>query len=260
MSAYPPSAPFGPDSAAPSERCAQLFAGYPMAAAGCPRSMILMARGAAPAFFVLTEVGGSLFRICRWNCRDESQVVAPAAPVSDVFAGALADAMPLPRDGAVLGWVAGRQVTAIMTVHSGPRVGGCAPAAAPEIRVMPMSGTGPLDWPPFAACPLGDGRLWDYAERGEIVDLAPLLAGHPGQAFRVPCPPGQRTRRGTAYVVVTALVHDEYWLPAGVYTDHWMLREGIPAPPAAQLLGLPDTVDLAREPGAADSGSARPVT
>ena len=51
--------------------------------------------------------------------------------------------------------------------------------------------------------------------------------------------------RGTGCVVVTGnLAVDDYWLPAGVYLDHWRLREGIPAPPSAQLLALPGTVDL----------------
>jgi hypothetical protein len=37
---------------------------------------------------------------------------------------------------------------------------------------------------------------------------------------------------------------DEYWLPAGVYLDHWTLREGIQAPPVSWLLTLPGVVDL----------------
>jgi hypothetical protein len=48
-------------------------------------------------------------------------------------------------------------------------------------------------------------------------------------------------------VVVTGnLVADEYWLPAGVYVDHWTLREGLQAPPAGELLALPGVTDLAR--------------
>jgi hypothetical protein len=39
---------------------------------------------------------------------------------------------------------------------------------------------------------------------------------------------------------------DEYWLPAGVYLDHWTLREGIQAPPVRWLLTLPGAVDLSR--------------
>jgi hypothetical protein len=46
-------------------------------------------------------------------------------------------------------------------------------------------------------------------------------------------------------VALANLPAGEYWLPAGVYTDHWMLREGLEPPPAGQLLALPGAVDLA---------------
>jgi hypothetical protein len=46
-------------------------------------------------------------------------------------------------------------------------------------------------------------------------------------------------------VVLANLPADEYWLPSGVYLDHWTLREGIEAPPPGQLLTLPGAVDLA---------------
>ena len=35
-------------------------------------------------------------------------------------------------------------------------------------------------------------------------------------------------------------------MPAGTYIDHWMLREGVPTPPAAHLLTLPGTTVLSR--------------
>ena len=35
-----------------------------------------------------------------------------------------------------------------------------------------------------------------------------------------------------------------YWVPEGVFMDHWMLREGVPSPPAAHLLTLPGAADL----------------
>jgi len=245
----------GPSSlagASPFAKCEQLFTSYPLAAAplspaGRPRSMVLMTRAdGEESFFVLTEAGHDLFRI-RAFCQQEAiQEIIPGEPVPDAFARAIADGMPVPRDRAVLGWVADRQVTAILEVRSGhPADAGTAPAA-PEIQVMPMAGTTVLDWPPFTASPLSDGRFWDYLDRGDIVDMASLLARRPGQAFRAACPHGHGSARSAACVVVPEnLVAGEYWLPAGVYTDHWMLREGIPAPPAGQLLALPGTVDLA---------------
>ena len=112
---------------------------------------------------------------------------------------------------------------------------------------MPMSGNSDLlDWPPFAASPLGDERLWEYVERGSIVDIAPLVAQCPGHAFWVPFPGRRGARCDKGCIVITDnLPGNEYWLPAGVYLDHWILREGIEAPPAGRLLALPGSVDLA---------------
>jgi hypothetical protein len=47
-------------------------------------------------------------------------------------------------------------------------------------------------------------------------------------------------------VITDNLVADEYWVPAGVYVDHWTLREGLQAPPASELLALPGVTGLAR--------------
>jgi hypothetical protein len=223
--------------------------------------MVLITRAAGEArFFILSETDETLFYIRAWDRRGEAiQEVTPGGPVPDVFARVIADGMPVPRDRAVLGWVADRQVTAILAVHSGHPAGPGTTPAVPAIHVMPMSGTTVLDWPPFTSSPFSDGRLWDYLDRGDIVDIVPLLARCPGQAFLAPCPHGHGSARGAVCVVVTAdLVDREYWLPAGVYTDHWMLREGVPAPPARQLLALPGTVDLARDLGPAIGPACQP--
>ena len=207
--------------------------------------MILMSRTEGEAkFFVLTEADRA-FHIRPLNCGQETvQEITPGEPAAGVFAQVIAHGMPVPRGRAVLGWAPDHQVTAILTVHGGNPAGPGEAPAVPAMQVMPMSGTVTIDWPPFGASLLGDGRLWDYLERGDIVDIAPLLASCPGQAFRTPCP------RGAECVVVTAnLVAREYWLPAGVYTEHWMLREGIPVPPTGQLLALPGAVDMADELG-----------
>ena len=154
--------------------------------------------------------------------------------------------MPVPRDGALLGWVPDRQVTALLSVHSGYPPDSGAAVPVPEIQVMPMAGTWGLDWPPFTASPFVDGGIWDYIDRGQIVDVVPLLSGSAGQAFLVPSPNARSLRRGARCVVVTgALAAEEYWLPAGVYMDQLLLCEGIPAPPSRQLLNLPGTMPFA---------------
>ena len=81
-------------------------------------------------------------------------------------------------------------------------------------------------------------------------------AGHPDarrRAFWVPSPNRRGTRHGSV-VITEALVAAEYWVPAGVYTDHWTLREGIEPPPASELLTLPGVADLGRAPRDAAGG------
>ncbi len=245
--------------------CSRLFRSYPLAVMprsvdGGPRSMVLMNRAAGtPAFFVITEAGDNLFVIRSWDRRDGvDQGIWPGEPVSAVIGQLVADGMPVPRDGALLGWLTDSQVTALLTVHCRPPEPWDDLVRGPGIQVMPLAGTSNLlHWPPFATSPL-DGRLWDYVERGQIVDIAPLLAHSDGRAFWVPSPdtPGPRydnprydnPRRGHGCIVVTGnLPAEEYWLPAGVYLDHWTLREGIPAPAVGQLLIRPDVVELTRE-------------
>ena len=253
---HPSAAPPSHLGAAPFARCEQMFSCYPLATVphfdGCgSRSMILMTRAAGePKFFVLTETGRA-FHIRPWNSAEEAaHEVTPGEQIPAALAQAIAHGMPVPRCRAVLGWAPDRQVTAILTLHGGHTAGTGTVPAVPAIQVIPMSGTATIDWPPSGADLLGDGQLWDYLERGDIVDIAPLLARCPGQAFRAPCPHGHGSPRGAACVVVTASLEDsEYWLPAGVYTDHWILREDIPLPPAGQLLALPGTVDMAHELG-----------
>ena len=253
--------------------CSRLFRRYPLAvtprsADGGPRSMVLMNRTArAPAFFVITQTGDNLFVIRSWDRRDGvDQGIWSGEPVSAAVGQLVAGGIPVPRDGALLGWLTGSQVTALLAVHCRPPEPWDDLVPGPGIQVMPLAGTRDLlHWPPFAASPL-DGRLWDYVERGQIVDIAPLLTHGGGRAFWVPSPdtpgPGHQDpgyddprhetpddpRHDKGCIVVTGnLSAEEYWLPAGVYLDHWTLREGIPALPVGQLLIRPDVVELTRE-------------
>jgi hypothetical protein len=112
---------------------------------------------------------------------------------------------------------------------------------------MPLVGSQPAEWPPLAASPLDDGRLWEYVERGQLTDLGPLVTRSPGCVFLVPGGDGAAgpRRAGTRVVVTERLNTGEFWLPAGVYADHWTLREGTPVMTARRLLALPGVVDLA---------------
>ena len=232
--------------------CSRLFRRYPLAVTpqsadrGYP-SMVLVNHGAGPSgCYVLSQARDDLFLIRSWNRQGGvSQEIRPGEPIWGPVHQVIAGGMPVPRDGALLGWVTDSQVTALLAVRSAQPESWDALVPFPEIRVMPMTGTSELlHWPPFTASPLDDGRLWEYLDWGGIVDIGPLVAQDAGRAFWVPSPDGRNPRHGCV-VVSDDLAAEEYWLPAGVYLDHWILREGIPALPACSLLTLPGVVDLA---------------
>jgi hypothetical protein len=233
------------------EACLRLFERYPLAitlhpADGGSLSMVLSSRATGPAgFYVLTQARDDQFVIRSWNRHDGiDQEIRPGEPVPAAIRQVIRASMPLPHDGALLGWVTDSQVTAMLAVRCRPPERWDDTVLAPDIQVMPMAGTRELlHWPSFTVSPLDDGRFWEYVEWGEIVDIGPLIIQSAGRVFWVPCPDRRSTRHG--YIVVMGnLPADEYWLPAGVYTDHWTLREGIEPPAAGQLLALPGAVDL----------------
>jgi hypothetical protein len=236
--------------------CLRLFRLYPLAVTSpAPnagyQSMVLLTRAAgSPRFYILTQVSDDLFVIRPWDGdAGDCQEIRPGEQVSGLTGQVINDGMPLPHDGSLLGWVTDNQITVMLAVHCSQPGAGDGPVRLPDIRVMPMAGTTVLQqWPPFAASPLADGRLWEYVEWGQIVDIVPLVSRSAGIAFWVPAPgrPGRRNVLGEGFVVVRDnLISDDYWLPAGVYMDHWTLREGIQAPLAGDLLSLPGAVDLA---------------
>jgi hypothetical protein len=241
-------------TAASFTACVQLFDRYPLAVtpyspAGGYRSMVLLNRVEGPAgFFVLTQAGDDLFVIRSWNRRDGvNQEIRPDEPASGAIHQLLTGGMPVPHDGALLGWVTDSQVTVMLAVYCRqPRTWDDS-VSAPEIRVMPLAGTNELlQWPPFTTSPLDDGRLWEYVAWGQIVDIVPLITRSVGRAYWVPSPDRRSVRHGEGCVVIMDnMPADDYWLPAGVYMDHWTLREGIGAPPVGRLLSLPGVVDLA---------------
>ena len=220
---------------------------------GC-RSIVLRHLGFdGSGYYVLTQDPADHFTLRPWDAGDgdgdgdghgECQQIRPGTPVPVTSHQIITEGLPVPRDGALLGWVSDRQATALLSVYHGRpgRRGG-----VPQIRVLAVAGSEPSRWPPFAASPLDDGRLWEYVERGEITDLAPLMTRNAGDASWVPSQNPARAAQGHGCVVVgRSLQAGDYWVPAGIYMDHWMLREGVPAPPAGHLLTLPGTTDLSR--------------
>ena len=250
--------------------CLRLFRSYPLAlnpsypgdpgpgaarhAAGWRGSIVLRHRGFdEPGFYVLSQHPAEHFTLRPWRAGDgECQEIRPGTPVLVASHLVITEGMPVPRDGALLGWVSDRQATALLTVHHGGpeayREGPAQRPPVPQVRVLPMAGTEPVRWPPFAASPLDDGGLWEYVERGELVDLAPV-AHRAEDAYWVPSQHPGRSRQGHGCAVIGRNLQGiDYWVPAGVYMDHWMLREGVPTPPASHLITLPGTVPLSRRP------------
>jgi hypothetical protein len=237
--------------------CLRLFRSYPLAvnlSSGWHRSIALRHRAfGGSGFFVLTQDPAEHFTLGPWDPADgECHAIRPGASVPVISHRVITEGLPVPRDGALLGWVSDRQTTVLLSVHHG---GSASPGSrarvpqvrVPQVRVLAQVGSEPMRWPPFTVSPLDDGRFWEYAERGEIVDLAPVVVHGAEGAFWVPSQNPARASQGHGCVVVSRnLRSDDYWVPEGIYMDHWMLREGVPTPPAGHLLALPGATGLAR--------------
>jgi hypothetical protein len=234
--------------------CLRLFRQYPLAvrrhyAEHRYGSVVLLSRATGAArFYVLIMERDELFVLRPWDRRDGARAeIGPGAAVPDGVAELIAGCLPVPRDGALLGWVSGGQVQAVLAAYGRLPEPWDDPSAVPGILVLPRAGSQPEQWPPLAASPLGDPRLlWDCVAGGQLADLAPLLAGYPGRVFWVPGGPSGPAGRpaGVRIVVTERLRSAALWLPAGIYADHWTLREGAPVHTASQLLARPGVTDL----------------
>jgi len=245
--------------------CLRLFRDYPLAvrrhyAEHRYGSLILRERGVGgPRFFVLIMERDDLFVIRPWDRRDCAAVeVLRGEPVPAGVRRVIESGVPVPRDGTLLGWLAGRQVQAVVAAYGRLTEPWDDPSAVPGILVMPFVGSQPADWPPFAAAPLNDRRLWQYLARGQLADLTPLVSRQPGCMFWVPGAAGLASRRPGARVVVTERLDTEkFWLPAAVYADYWTLREGTPRWTSRQLPALSGVTDMARALGRVSRATGR---
>jgi hypothetical protein len=212
--------------------------------------MVLVARPAGPAsagtaaFSVLIKERDDLFFIRPWDRRDWARAdIRPGDAVRADISRLLAASVPVPRDGALLGWMSGGQVRAILAAHGRLPEPWDDPFDVPRITVLPLSGSDPSTWPPS---PLSERRLWEHAARGQLADVCALVARRSGYAFSV----------GPYIIATERLGTAECWLPAGVYADHESLGDGLAVPPARQLLAMPGVADLATGAAAArDAGS-----
>src|ERR1700683_458750 len=102
------------------EACLRLFEDYPLAvtrhaADGGSLSMVLLNRTAGPpVFFVLTQARAALSAIRSGSRHDGlAQATRPGEPGPGPIRELITGSMPVPRDGALLGWVTDHQGTAV---------------------------------------------------------------------------------------------------------------------------------------------------
>jgi hypothetical protein len=229
--------------------CVRLFRQYPLAvrrhyAEHRYGSMVLLNRAAGAArFYMLIMEWDDLFVLTHWDRRDGARAeIGADAPAAPQVRALIETSVPVPRDGALLGWLSGRQVQAVVAGYGRLPEPWDDASAVPGVLVLPRAGSQPAEWPPLAVSPLGDGQLWDCLAAGQLADLTPLVSRSAGQVFWVPGDDGRRP--GSRVVVTERLSSEELWLPAGVYADYWTLRDGAPVRTASQLLAQPGVVDL----------------
>jgi hypothetical protein len=230
--------------------CQRLFRDYPLAvrrhyAEFRYGSMVLAGHPdagprAAARYSVLVMERDDLFVIRPWDRRDWARAqIGPRSPVPAAVCRLVDSSMPVPRDGALLGWVDGGQVRAIIAAHGRLPEPWDDPSVVPWLSVLPLAGSDCARWPRGT---LEERRLWEHAARGQLADLPALIGRRAGYAFWVP---EAIAGHGGCIVVTERVGTPECWLAAGVYADPSALREGIQIPPARQLLALPGVVDLA---------------
>jgi hypothetical protein len=234
--------------------CLRFFRGYPLAvrrhyAEHRYGSMVLKScLDGTARFYVLIMEWDDLFIIRPWDRRDGRRVeIRRDEPASEGMGLLLSSCIPVPRDGALLGWVVGAKVQALVAAHGRLAEPWDDPSVVPEVILLPLAGSQPEQWPPLPADPLDGGRLWELIGRGQLADLGPLITRRQGRVFWVPADDaGGRHFAGGRIVVTERMSTEDYWLLAGVYADHWTLREGLAVPSARQLLTSPGVVDMAR--------------
>src|SRR5271165_3733373 len=110
------------------DRCADLFAAYPLAVqcadwAGAVHVMVLVvADGDSADYFMLVrdrDEGETFYSLGPW--RPDSPLVDIAADSSDVSKAAatvLSQGVPFPRHGSLFGWLAGNAASALIAVYT----------------------------------------------------------------------------------------------------------------------------------------------
>ena len=226
--------------------CHQLFADYPLAArpdsgAESGGSMVLMVPGEA-SFYVLSldyEKGEPVYSLGPWPAGVLAEIPADDTAPPDPVTGVIADAVPIPRDGSLFGWVRGHAVTALIVIYAE-----YAPECpVPSWTVMPLADSPESEWPPFINERLFGRWFWEQYWVGSIVSLGGLVAETPGTVFWV----DTKALIGSDCCAVARdiISREGQRLQRGRYAYFQALRAGEPVPALDVLLADVGKIDLA---------------
>lgn len=208
------------------------------------RSMVLLLRDAEEvSYFVLSQYcgeGRSWYSICPWPAGAVVTIDADGdALVPGMFASAVSQGIPLPRDGSLFGWTHDGIVTALIAVYTeySPEV------PEPCWSVMPRAGVSRTQWPPFTDEPLIGNWFWELMQAGKIVSVEGLIAETTETVFWG----DTETVFGSGCCVVARDLRspEGYTLPSGRYVYHKVLQAGSQVPSLQELLVNVGKTDLA---------------
>ena len=226
--------------------CGDRFAGYPLAVdpAGTASSMVLLRQDEGDArFYILTadhDEGQASYSVRRWRRPGGARISSGSgSTVPEVFADAIFNGVPVPRQGSLLGWDDGGTITALIAFYTGytPR------SPAPSWATMPRAGVPDTQWPWFADEPLLGPWFWEHYRERNIILLDGLIAANPGVVFWADT--GAVLGSGCCLVEHDIRNPADAILPRGRYVYYQALRAGKPVPSLEDLLASAGKIDLA---------------
>ena len=218
------------------ERCADLFASYPLAADD--GAMTLMTEDGRDAKFFILYRDGRSYSLRQRRTTGAFGIGAETWDIPAWVTDAITHGVPLPEDGSLFGWKPGRDITAMVAIYTQYT----PESPEPCWSSMPLAGIPEKQWPPFTGERFFGPWFWDHYRAGRIVSLASLIKGSQRMIFWVP------TERASAAgcIAVRADVSGKGGvLRQGAYVYFEDLRASKPGVPLSDLLAGSGKTDLA---------------
>jgi hypothetical protein len=202
----------------------------------------LMVQGPPARFFVLSRRPDSTRRspayiIWPWDGDDDATITRHTAALSPPFTEAITTGIPVPRNGSLLGLLAGREVAGFLVFYTSEQHDPGRPVQSTMIHAdLPER-----LWPRTANRDFGPW-FWESYRDGSIVELNTLITATPGTFFWI-----DGGTPSSRYIVVNRDVPAQagFVVPAGRYAWCGALQEGHRPPPASQLLTTRGRADMA---------------